>query len=48
MRKLPPFRFRKASYAKAHPGACKRISTPSGTRFLCRTGGGKRRRRSRR
>lgn len=46
-RRLPPFRFRKASFAKSHPGQCKRVSTPSGPRFLCRTGG-KKRRRSRR
>lgn len=42
-RRVPPFRFRKASYAKAHPGACRRIHTPSGARWLCRTGGKKRR-----
>lgn len=38
MRRPPPFRFRKASYAEAHPGSCKRISTPSGKRWLCKTG----------
>lgn len=37
MRRLPPFRFRKASYAKDHPGQCKRVTTPSGTRWLCKT-----------
>lgn len=47
-RRTPPFRFRKAAYAKAHPGSCKRVSTPSGARWLCRTGGKKRRRRSKR
>lgn len=44
-RKLPPFRFKKASYAKAHPGKCRRVRTPSGMRFLCRVSGGKKRRR---
>jgi hypothetical protein len=42
-RKLPPFRFKKASFAKAHPGKCKRVSTPSGPRWLCRVGGKKKR-----
>lgn len=37
-RKLPPYRFKKHSYAKDHPGKCKRISTPSGSRWLCKTG----------
>lgn len=40
-RRLPPFRF--ASKAAAHSGGklkprCKRVSTPTGTRYLCATG----------
>lgn len=46
-RRVPPFRFRTASYAASHKGSCRRISTPSGQRWLCRTGG-KKRKRSRR